>query len=104
MSTVAERILACLDHKPRTTREIAQALGIAVGHCGATLRVLRLRGDVSEVMAEGLQKERLVSAWKLAKPIDRRPTVVRPDYTGEPLPLRYVPRDEPYISLGRIGD
>jgi DNA-binding IclR family transcriptional regulator len=102
MATIAERILAHLDRTPRTTHEVAKALGISPGQAGNTLRTLSLRGDVTETMAEAQQGARLIAGWMIAKP--REVVVVeRGEYKGERLPLRYRQRDEAGITLGRIG-
>jgi hypothetical protein len=102
VSTVAERILARLDRTPRTTHEVAKALGISPGQAGNTLRTLSLRGDVTETMAEAQQGARLIAGWMIAKPREVK-VVERGEYQGERMPLRYRQRAEAGITLGVVG-
>ena len=99
MSAMTE-VMAILTTKPMTTREIAAAVDIANGHASAVLHDLVRRGGVTETVAEGMQKGRLVAAYMLAKPREDKPVRERGEYKGERLPLRYRQRDEAGITLG----
>ena len=101
-SPVTEQVQALLSDEPITCRQVAERLGIAFGHAQSILRSIAHRGDALETTALGGHGKKVAA---FTKP---RPQVARiwerGEYKGEPRPLRYVPRDEPYISLGRIGD
>lgn len=101
-SPVTEQVQALLSDEPITCRQVAERLGIAFGHAQSILRSIAHRGDALETTALGGHGKKVAA---FTKP---RPQVARiwerGEYTGEPRPLRYEPRSEPYISLGRIGD
>jgi hypothetical protein len=91
-----------LDDTPRTTYDIAKAIGIRAAQAGNTLRILCLKGDVTETMTEGAQVDRLISAWKVSKPREAKEIRERGEYKGEPLPFRYRQRENSCITLGTI--
>ena len=101
-SPLTDQVQSLLTDKPITCREVAQNLSISLGHTQAVLRSIAHRGDALETTAPGGHGKK-VAAFTLPRPKAPR-NRERGEYTGEPRPLRYEPRSEPYISLGRIGD
>ena len=101
-SPITDQVQSLLTDKPITCREVAQNLSISLGHAQAVLRSIAHRGEALETTAPGVHGKK-VAAFTLPKPKAQR-NWERGEYTGEPRPLRYVPRQESYISLGKIGD
>ena len=102
-STTTPRVLALLTSTPITIREISDQLGVSINAAQNSAHTLLASGEAVECWVDGQHGKR-VRAFTLPKPPRVVTAEYRGDYTGEPRPLRYVPRDEPYISLGRIGD
>ena len=98
-SPMAAQVQALLSETPITCREVALKLDIAFGHAQSVLRSIAHRGDAAETTAHGVNGKKF-AAFTLPKPREAR-ILVRGEYTGEPRPVRYVPRDEPYISMLR---
>ena len=99
-TTVA--LLGLLSDTPITVRDIVQQLGVTIQAANNAAHTLLGSGEAQEVQVMGEFGKR-VRGFIRPKP-KRDMRVDRGTYTGEPRPLRYVPRSEPYISLGRIGD
>ena len=88
-------------------RDIVQKLDCTIQAAHNAAQTLLASGEASEVQVKPLKgkikrgfiKPRpVVSAYP--PPREEYKGEPREEYKGEPRPLRYVPRDEPYISLG----
>ena len=95
-------VLGMLSTNPITVRDIVQKLGCTIQTANNAAHTLLSSGEAQEVQVMG-EFGKAVRGFIKPKP-KRDLRVERGEYKGEPRPLRYVPRDEPYISLGRIGD
>lgn len=66
--------------------KVAQAFGVDLGHNG-----LALQGDIIVLEGERVSDERVATSGRIGLG------------AGHDLPLRYYVRDNPYVSMGRIG-
>ena len=95
-------VLGMLSTNPITVRDIVQKLDCTIQTVNNAAHTLLSSGEAQEVQVMG-EFGKPVRGFVKPKP-KRDLRVERGEYKGEPMPLRYVQRSEPYISLGGIGD
>lgn len=100
-SPITAQAQALLTDKPITCREVGERLGIAFGQAQSVLRSITHRGDAMETTVPGVHGKKVAGFVKPQPKAQRNFT--RGEYTGEPRPLRYTPRDYVCITLGMIG-
>ncbi len=106
-------IIDTLTQTPMTAKQVAEATGHHISVVSTALAeafdsglVKRTKGCGPSGVGRPVFLWASALSYKLGEyklrgtyaPSERQP------YTGEPQPLRYQPRAEPYISLGKIGD
>ncbi len=97
------RIFEALTGEAMDVKTIAEKLKVSQATVRGALRTLLLAGEISEQSVTSASG-RVVCGYRLPRAkVKAAPPASREEYKGEPRPLRYVPREEPYISLGRIG-
>ena len=95
-TTVA--LLGLLSDTPITVSDIVRALGCTIPAAQNAAQTLLASGEASEVQVKPL-KGKIKRGFIKPRPVVRADPPPREEYKGEPLPLRYVPRSEPYISM-----
>ena len=95
------RVAELLSDTPLTVRDMRLILGLSVPTIQNSVHTLLAAGEAQEHTVIG-QFGKLVRGFtkpqpKIAKVIERG------EYTGERWPSRYVPREQPGITLGCIG-
>lgn len=101
-SQATASIAAMLSDTPFTVRDFSLALGISIPTVQNSVATLLNSGEARECTVMGQFGKPARGFLKPQSKVER--IFERGEYTGEPRPLRYVPREEPYISLGQIGD
>ncbi len=102
-SATTQAIACVLSDEPMTIHDLMRELGVSIGAVQNSVCTLLHAGECREIQVMGT-RGRMVRGFVL--PLARVKEMPRPErgeYTGEPRPLRYQPRPEPYISLGKIG-
>lgn len=99
-STTTTRVLALLTSTPLTIRQISDQLGVSINAAQNSAHTLLASGEAVECWVDGKHGKK-VRAFTIPKPPHVFTAEYRGDYTGEPKPLRYEQRPDPYISLGR---
>lgn len=100
-SVTTQAIHALLTDEPITIGEIRERLGISIGAALNSINTLLMARDMREVV---IKRERGKDLRGFILPrSESKATYERGEYTGEPRPLRYVPRERPAITLGCIG-
>lgn len=100
-SAVTKRLAALLTHEPMEIAQIAAALHVSIAAAHNSAMTLVSSGEAAEERVLGASG-RYVRGYRLPRVFRQIEAAERGEYKGEPRPLRYVQRAEPYISLGRI--
>lgn len=100
-SATTQAIFYALSDTPMTVHDLSEMLHVTPAAIQNSVATLLNAGECREVQVMGRLRKRMVRAFTLplAPTPELAPPPERGPYTGEPRPLRYVPRDEPYISM-----
>lgn len=103
-SATTQAIACVLSDEPMTIHDLMHELNVSMGAVQNSICTLLHAGECREIQVMGT-RGRMVRGFVRPLPeVQVVPPPPRGEYTGEPRPLRYQPRAEPYISLGKIGD
>ena len=100
-SATTQGIAHALSDTPMTVADLAEMLQATIPAIQNSMGTLLHAGECREVQVMG-RHGKMVRGFTLPlAPVVEAPPPERGPYTGEPRPLRYVPREEPYVSLIR---